>query len=154
MIRRATAADSALVRAITRVAYAKWVPLIGREPLPMTADYDHAVSAHLIDILERDGHAAGLVEMIPAADFLMIENIAVLPEQQGKGIGGLLLAHAEKTARQLALPELRLFTNLAFSANIAFYASRGFIEYARQAIPSGGELIHMKKPISRLSREA
>ena len=37
-VRRATAADVANVRALTRSAYAKWVSLIGREPMPMTAD--------------------------------------------------------------------------------------------------------------------
>lgn len=41
-LRRATAADAANVRALARAAYAKWVPLIGREPIPMTADYDRA----------------------------------------------------------------------------------------------------------------
>ena len=31
-LRRAAAADAAAVRALTREAYAKWVPVIGREP--------------------------------------------------------------------------------------------------------------------------
>ena len=42
-IRRAGEADAAAVRELTRSAYAKWVPLIGREPMPMTADYERAV---------------------------------------------------------------------------------------------------------------
>ena len=49
-IRRATPADSALIRAFTREAYAKWVPLIGREPSPMRADYDRATREHQIDL--------------------------------------------------------------------------------------------------------
>ena len=53
-LRRATAADAANVRALTRAAYAKWVPVIEREPLPMTADYDLAVVEHIIDLLEVD----------------------------------------------------------------------------------------------------
>ena len=35
-LRRATPRDAEAVRALTRAAYAKWVPLIGREPRPMT----------------------------------------------------------------------------------------------------------------------
>lgn len=50
--RRATATD---VRALARAAYAKWVPQIGREPKPMTADYDRAVAEHIIDLREEDG---------------------------------------------------------------------------------------------------
>ena len=41
-LRRATPSDAAAIRDLTREAYAKWVPLIGREPKPMTADYDAA----------------------------------------------------------------------------------------------------------------
>ena len=99
--RRATLADAADVRALTRAAYAKWVPLIGREPKPMTADYERAVSAHVIDLYESGAELLGLVEMIPQGDHLLIENIAVRPDQQGKGLGDILLKHAEDFARAL-----------------------------------------------------
>ena len=48
-LRRAGLGDAAAVRALTRSAYAKWVPVIGREPKPMTADYAEAVRRHAID---------------------------------------------------------------------------------------------------------
>ena len=50
-IRRAVAGDAAAIAALTRAAYEKWIPVIGRAPKPMTADYDDAVRAHLIDLL-------------------------------------------------------------------------------------------------------
>ena len=71
MLRRATAADVHVVRELTRAAYAKWVPIIGREPKPMTADYDIAVRDHRIDLLEIDGTLAGLIEMIDELDHLL-----------------------------------------------------------------------------------
>ena len=87
--RRATGPDVALVRDISRAAYAKWVPLIGREPKPMTADYAHAVVAHIVDLgLAGDGRPVGLIEVVPEPGCLLIENIAVLPEAQGTGAGG------------------------------------------------------------------
>jgi hypothetical protein len=75
----ATAADAGAIRSLTRQAYAKWVPVIGREPKPMTADYAEAVNRHRIDLLYLDGRLAALIEMIPETDHLLIENVAVSP---------------------------------------------------------------------------
>src|SRR6516225_7516639 len=92
-LRRASPADAGAVRALTRAAYAKWVPLVGREPLPTTADFDRAVVEHVIDLLEEDGNLRALIEMAPAEGHLLVVNIAVRPDQQGKGIGDRLLDH-------------------------------------------------------------
>jgi N-acetylglutamate synthase-like GNAT family acetyltransferase len=147
MFRRATSADVKVVRDLTRAAYAKWVPLIGREPKPMLADYEQAVSHHIIELYETGGEVLALVEVIPHAQYLLIENIAVLPIRQGKGLGDLILTHAENLARSLGMDELRLYTNAAFASNIAFYARRGFHEFLREPFPTGGVTVHMKKAI-------
>jgi GNAT superfamily N-acetyltransferase len=145
--RRATSADIRMVGEITRAAYAKWVPMIGREPKPMTADYAQAVADHVIDLLEEGGRPVGLIEVIPRPAHLLIENIAVLPEWHGRGIGGMLVSHADDLARSFGLNELRLYTNAKFSSNIAFYSRRGFEEFLREAHPAGGEVVHMRKPV-------
>ncbi|HZY55656.1 MAG TPA: GNAT family N-acetyltransferase, partial [Reyranella sp.] len=36
--RSAAPGDAAAIRALVRAAYAKWVPVLGREPRPMQAD--------------------------------------------------------------------------------------------------------------------
>lgn len=146
-IRRATAADAVAIRDLTRLAYAKWVPLIGREPLPMQADYDRAVAEHLIDLAEQDRKLVALVEMIEAPDHLLIENLAVHPDVQGQGLGERLLHHAEATACKLGHPEIRLYTNEKFAANIAFYSRRGYITYQTGSIIPGSVTIYMKKSI-------
>ena len=146
-MRRATLADAAAVRDLTRAAYAKWIPLIGREPKPMTANYELAVVAHIIDLYEEHDVPVALIEFIPQATYLLIENIAVLPNQQGKGLGDLLFHHAETIARSLHLSELQLYTNAAFASNIVFYARRGFEEFHREPFPAGGVTVHMKKNI-------
>jgi hypothetical protein len=64
-LRRATAADVPSIRALARSAYAKWVPLIGREPLPMTADYDRAVADHIIDVWDEGGQLLALIMEVP-----------------------------------------------------------------------------------------
>jgi hypothetical protein len=50
-IRRAGPADAADIRELVRSAYAKWIPVIGREPVPMAADYDQAVRENMVDLL-------------------------------------------------------------------------------------------------------
>jgi hypothetical protein len=82
-LRRGVPTDAEAVREVTRAAYAKWVPTIGREPKPMNADYDAALREHLVDLLHLDGHLAALIETIPQADHLLIENVAVLPTLPG-----------------------------------------------------------------------
>jgi hypothetical protein len=62
---------------LSRAAYAKWVPLIGRELMPMTVNYERAVTEHVIDLYEEGGELLALIEMIPMRDHLLIENIAV-----------------------------------------------------------------------------
>jgi GNAT superfamily N-acetyltransferase len=145
--RRATSADASIVREITRAAYLKWIPVIGREPKPMTANYVQAVADHVIDLFEEAERPIALIEVIPKPSHLLIENVAVLPDQHGKGIGGLLLKRAETIARSLGFNELRLYTNAMFAANIAFYAHRGFEEFLREPDAAGGEVVHMKKSV-------
>ena len=118
-MRPAAAADADGIRSLVRAAYAKWVPVVGREPLPMRADYGRAIREHRVSLLYADGLPAGVIELIIGADYLFIENVAVDPHHQGRGFGHRLLAHAEETAIAHGLRELRLITNGAFASNIA-----------------------------------
>ncbi len=97
-IRPAVFEDAARIRDLTRAAYAKWVALIGREPLPMQADFKRAVAEHTIDLFIGGGAIVGLIETILRPDHLWIENVAVAPERQGRGFGRMLLNHAERRA--------------------------------------------------------
>ena len=143
-LRRATLADAAAVRQLTRDAYAKWVPLIGREPKPMTADYAAAVRDHRIDLLYLDGKLAALIETIPQSDHLLIENVAVSPAFQGRGLGRRLMAHAEGLAAGAGQTELRLYTNKMFAANVQLYLRLGY-RLDREEVLSVGTAVHMSK---------
>jgi GNAT superfamily N-acetyltransferase len=145
-IRPAVSEDAARIRDLTRAAYAKWVALIGREPLPMQADYERAVAEHTIDLPIVDGALAGLVETILRPDHLWIENVAVAPEQQGRGFGRLLLAHAEKRALEAERFQIRLQTNQAFAANLALYAKLAYTIDRTEPF-RGGTIVHMSKRI-------
>ena len=146
-IRRAGEADAAAVRELTRSAYAKWVPLIGREPMPMTADYERAVREHMIDLLFVDARLVALIETVNEADHLLIANVAVAPPFQGHGYGRLLLDHAERLAASLRLPELKLYTNKRIVTNIDLYRRLGYA-IDREEPFMGGFMVHMSKRIA------
>ena len=145
--RTATPADAQAIRDLTRAAYAKWVPVIGREPKPMGADYEAAVRNHRIDLLDQDGTLAALIEVIPEADHLLIENVAVAPAYQGRGLGRQLMAHAEGVAASMGRPLLRLYTNTLFAENIALYRRLGYA-VDREEEFRGGTVLHMSKRVA------
>ncbi len=148
-LRRAGAADAGAVRALTRAAYARWVPVVGREPRPMTADYDRAVVEHRIDLAEEDGHLLALIETLVRADDLLIVNVAVAPLHAGRGLGTRLLGHAERLARDANRGTVRLYTNQRMAENIALYGRRGYAFERLEIVEAVGTVVHMVKHLHR-----
>jgi N-acetylglutamate synthase-like GNAT family acetyltransferase len=148
IFRRAGPSDADAIRQLTREVYAKWVHVIGREPLPMQADYDKAVREHWIDLAESDGSLVGLIEMIPCNDHLFIENLAVAKALQGRGLATKLLHHSEQLALGCGLPEVQLATNQAFDDNLNFYKKRGYEAYEIKAFHLGGFGVRFRKSVS------
>ena len=140
---RATAKDAAAVHDLVRSAYAKWIPIIGREPIPMTADYGLAIRAHMIDLMFVDNELCGLVELVPEPDCVLILNVAVRPDRAGKGYGRTLMAHAKDVARALGRGRLRLFTNKLMVDNIALYRKLGYTFDREERTPDGRDAVHM-----------
>lgn len=146
-IHRATPADASAVRQLVRAAYAKWVPIMGREPMPMLADYDLAVREHEVDLVYVGGQMVALIEVILHPDHLFIENLAVAPGHQGLGLGRQLLAHAEARAKALGLAEMRLLTAQEMAGNAAFYQSVGY-RVTRTEPFKGGFTVYMSKDLA------
>lgn len=149
-IRTAVADDVAAIAALTRAAYSKWVPVIGREPLPMKVDYADAFNKHRFDLLWAGTDMAALIETVQRNDDLLIENVAVSPAFQKRGYGRKLLAHAERLASEAGLPHVRLYTNLRFEENIKLYVSLGYT-IEREEPLNGGTLVHMRKDVDAIA---
>lgn len=145
-LRPARPEDAPSVTALVRAAYARWVPRLGREPAPMTEDGPGLIAAGAVSLLEAAGRLLGVLVLIPEADALLIENVAIGPDAQGRGLGGLLLAEAERVARESGRRRVRLYTNAAMTENIDFYAGRGFVE-TRRATEHGLHRVYMEKPL-------
>jgi ribosomal protein S18 acetylase RimI-like enzyme len=131
IVRPADAADAAGVAAVAQAAYARYLPRIGRAPAPMSADYAAAAQAGQCWVAAEAGRILGLLVLVPRPGHLLLENIAVHPDAQGRGIGSELLAVAEWHARSLGVPEIRLYTNEAMTENLAYYRRHGYAESHR-----------------------
>ena len=146
MMRRAGPGDVDELGAIAAAAYQKHVCRIGRAPAPMTADYAQAVRDGQAWAALEDGQIVGLAIIIAQPGYLLLDNVAVRPAAQGRGIGARLLALAEEQARGLGLREIRLYTNEAMTENLAYYPRHGYAETHR-AEQDGFNRVFFRKPI-------
>ncbi len=148
--RRAQESDLATVNALTRAAYAHYVALLGREPLPMTEDYRPRIAAGEVWLLEESDATVGLIVLEEHGRHLTIFSIAIPPERQGEGLGRRLLAFAEDEARRRGCSTLDLYTNAMMTRNIAIYQRCGFEETGRTENPKrpGWIRVDMEKTLA------
>jgi hypothetical protein len=146
-LRRARSGDAPAIVALVDAAYEPYVSRIGRQPIPMRTDHAAAIRDDEVWVLDEGGELRGVLHLVIGDDHLLIHNVAVSPPVQGRGLGSRLLDHAERRARQLGRPEVRLYTNERYVENLAIYAARGYDETHRTPL-SGTALVHMRKAIS------
>src|SRR5690349_4295147 len=90
-VRRAVASDAPAVAAVAQAAYSPYVESIGVRPGPLDADYAAVVAGSDVRVVELDGAVVAFVVLVPAADHLLLANVAVHPDSQGRGTGSALL---------------------------------------------------------------
>ncbi len=144
-VRKARADEVDAVRAIVEQAYSPYVERIGRRPAPMDDDYAAKIRDGQLDVVEHRGELLGLIVLVEEEGSLLVENVAVRPAAQGQGVGGTLLAHAERTAARAGLVELRLYTHSRMTENIELYSRHGWHETDRRT-ESGFQRVYFSKP--------
>ncbi len=143
-IRLATIADLSCVEAIVQGAYSHYVARLGRKPAPMLDDYSALIADGLVHVAEREGVLRGILVLIPEADALLLDNVAVAPAAQGMGLGRTLLDHAEQAARAAGFATIRLYTNEKMTENFSLYTRLGYSETHR-AEEKGLRRVYMAK---------
>jgi ribosomal protein S18 acetylase RimI-like enzyme len=146
-IRMASIADSRAVEALVHAAYAPYVPRIGRKPGPMLDDYPGLIREQRVYVLAEHEVICGILVLIPKGASMLLDNIAVSPDAQGRGYGRMLLEFAERAAVDAGLGSISLYTNEAMIENIALYSRIGFIETYR-AEEKGFRRVYMTKPLT------
>jgi len=102
---------------------------MAQPPDPMFDDYAARIADGTVSVLEDAcGEVVAMIVLLQRSDHLLLDNIAVRPDRQGRGCGRRLIAFAETEIRRVSLPELRLYTHQAMTENIALYKRLGFEE--------------------------
>jgi GNAT superfamily N-acetyltransferase len=136
--------DLPRIQEIVRAAYSMYLPRIGKEPAPMSADYRRPVEAGNVYLAVMDRQVVGVIVLGVEPSRLLIENVAVEPAVQRAGIGSMLMELAEREARRVGVDELRLYTNQAMVENLSYYARRGYRETHR-SVEDGYSRVYLSK---------
>lgn len=131
-IRLASQADLVDVQFCAQKAYEKYVVRIGREPAPMYADFTKLIDNGDLYTAAFDSLFVGYVVFYSEGDHVHLENIAVLPEFNSRGIGKALIKYVENIAISDGYKSVQLYTNEAMTENLAMYAKLGYVEIARE----------------------
>ncbi len=75
---------------------------------------------------------------------LHIARLSVAPDQQGRGLGALLLARAESVADA---EEALLFTGHLSASNLRLYARAGYVEQRRVMVDDRVTLVYLRKQL-------
>jgi len=145
VIRPAAPTDCAAVEAVVEAAYSPYIARIGKKPGPMLDDYARLIAEGAVSVIAEPGGAiAAIIVLLAKLDHLLLDNIAVRPDRQGRGLGRRLMAFAESEARRLGRTELRLYTHAMMTENIALHRRLGFVETGRGR-QNGYDRVFMRK---------
>ncbi|GGT41236.1 GNAT family N-acetyltransferase [Streptomyces purpureus] len=142
--RPAVAADVPAVKAVTEAAFHHYIERIGLVPSPM--ENDHAANVAAGRVFVAGDPVRGLVVVVPAADHLYLDTIAVHPQAQGTGLGRTLLRWVEAHARELGVPEVRLLTNAMMWENQKLYERCGY-ELVERRVDGPYDRMHYRKAL-------
>ncbi len=144
-IRRATAADLTAIMALIDAAYAKYLTRMDKPPGPMLRDYGPSIEAGATWV--AGSPIIAVLTLYPRDDHLLIENVAVHPGAQGRGLGRALMSFAEQEAARRGLTRTTLYTHEVMTENQALYTRLGYAEVERRA-EDGYRRIYMEKRLT------
>ena len=149
MIRPAEPGDADRITDIIERAFAVYVPRIGLRPAPMDADHAAEIDRGESFVSVVEGSTTGVIVLIDHGPELHVDVVAIDPGSQGQGLGSELLEFADERARRAGQRELRLFTHVLMTENIAYYQRLGF-ETIETRTEYGFTRVFFRRPVSPL----
>lgn len=148
MIRLAEANDEPEIRDCAEQAYARYVPMIGRKPAPMVADFVTQIAAGMVYVATDDQAIfQGFIVFYAEEEHILLENVAVLPSAAGRGVGRALISFCEDAARQRGMNGVHLYTNEKMTDNLSIYPKLGYVKVA-QRTKDGFKRVYFEKKLT------
>jgi ribosomal protein S18 acetylase RimI-like enzyme len=144
-IRKAVAADAVGAPALIRAAYSPYLSKLDG-PLPaLEADYAEEAERYQAWGMDEVGAVISALLLGTADDHMVLVNVAVSPDQQGRGLARGMVEKAEDETCPRGFGELRLFTHAEMPESVDLYTHLGRREYDRQD-QAGVSRVLMRKP--------
>lgn len=146
-IRTAEKSDAVGMKTCVEAAYRHYIPRMGKPPGPMLDDYVRVTQQHRAFVAEDNGEIVGVLVLIRAKSGILLDNVAVHPGHQGKGLGRRFLELAESEARSQGYTFIDLYTHECMIENIGMYKAFGYVETGRKT-EHGYNRVYMRKALS------
>lgn len=118
----------------------------------MLEDYaSHIIDGHVY-VLEYQQSIQGLLVLVPEEHCLLLDNVAVAPQAQGRGLGRIMLEFSERVAIDCNYSSIRLYTHELMVENIQTYLRYGYVETHRADV-NGLRRVYMSKVLGRTPME-
>ena len=144
-VRAARNADVPALQAIVGDAFAPVTARTGIRPAPVDTDWETVVWALGAVVATRDDRIVGVLVLWPHPDHVLVETLAVVPEEQGRGVGSALLDRAELVAIESGTNTVRLSTNAGMTEALAYYPRRGYTEVGRETVHGFARVLFEKR---------
>lgn len=149
-ITRLHEADAGELLTLQRAAFVSEAQIYGSADMPPLTQTLEQMRAELGESTALGARAGtrlvGAIRFQVHGTTLLIGRISVAPDQQGEGIGRLLLEAAEEVS---GADEAELFTGSLSEANIRLYESCGYAVSERVPEGDGTEQVFMSKTLRR-----
>ncbi|MGH3239697.1 MAG: GNAT family N-acetyltransferase [Spirillospora sp.] len=151
VIERAVPADAGEVLTVQRAAYVAEAQLYGDPFIPPLVESFEQLRKVLggdAVVLKAvlDGRLVGAVRAQFSDHTCLVGRLVVVPDLQGRGIGGRLLAALEDEVAGRA-DACVLFTGHLSDTNLRLYRRVGYTETHRERVAAHLTLVHMRKPL-------
>ena len=112
----------------------------------MLEDYTQLINRHDVFVLTLEENIVGALVLINQERSVLLDNIAVHPDYQGRGFGRQLIAFAEQRVKSAGFALLTLYTNEQMTENTELYKKLGFVETERRT-EQGYRRVYMQKTL-------
>lgn len=144
-IRPIETGDAGEVLTVQRAAFASEALIYGNPDMPPLTQTLEELRAELVEnlgcVAVTDHRIVGAVRARLDGRLLLIGRLAIAPDQQGEGLGTLLLAAVEERGCEVGATEAELFTGALSEANQRLYEREG---YHRSETTADGEIFYRK----------